>query len=1302
MSTPPHASSKSRIRQADPSRRAGRRARRLAIEALEPYVLMAVNVFNVTTSLDSGDGSLRAAMTQANLTAGPSEIDFKIPGNGPVRIFVGSASAGAALPTIHGTLFINGYSEGNFQRGVANYAGSPLVAIDGRNARGTNGFDLGPGVAPNANSNGSKIQGLVIDHFNAGDQGGGGTGIVIEPSSTGDVVSGNYIGIDFADGSSGNAGGNSGNGVLVQSSGNTIGGVTIADRNVVSGNLGCGILVMAPAGGGDGSGPANNVIEGNYIGTDLTGSTAHPNTQGMMLVSARATTIGGATAAAGNVISGNADDGICLSLVDVSSGPPTTGTVIQGNFIGTNAAGTAALANRGFGIANEDSDHTLIGGIATTAGVAPGNLISGNGSTNASGGSDSGGGVELSSTSSVAPATTGVVIQGNLIGTNRAGTSALPNVAGVVIAGSPNNTVGGTTAGTRNVISGNGSATSLDGSGVIIIGTAATGNVIQGNYIGADITGNAPLGNYGRGVYIGDASDLRNPALGVASGDTIGGSTFAAANVIVANGLMRIESGVELRGRPATTTAPFTPAVPTTHNLVQDNRIGVYANFNGSAASGNGADGVHAQDTANSQIIANRIANNRREGMTLQSTAETAVGSNRIDDNGDRGVSILGTSTRNAITSNEIAGNAGSGIGFDQSAGSLTATNGNLIIRNFISGNKGIGIAFHGNLNTPTPNTPGVHTSGPNLLQNYPVLVSTSVVNGDVIVHGTLTSAGPGPFIVELFSNPAADPSGHGQGQTFLASAQVTLTNGAGTFDLNLGHLTGGFLAATATDASRNTSEFSADLKVSGTAQVPTITTLTSSSNPSAPNQTVTFTALVTAQGGGTPAGLVALFVVGSTVPFATRTLDRTGHVTFDAAGLPLGTTSFRADYAGASGFRSSMSPIVNQVVKATATTTTLTSTPNPSNFGQSVTFTVTVTPAGPTPDRRAAAAARGKGKAAQAVAVPTGAVRLLEGMDPIGMGTLDATGHATIRLVPLFPGTNSIVASYSGDGNFAFSQSPVYKQVVNPVPSTTAVVASTQTAMPGQPITLTATVARQHDLTPTGTVRFLDGQRPLGASALDASGQATLTVSTLGVGPHTITAVYGGDATFAGSSSTVASVEISPATADGPRVTGLVRYGFHAQPTLFVLSFNGPLDPARAEDLRNYTLVGPVGGLGRGGKPLAIGAAIYDAAARTVTLLPVHGLNVHGRYTLRIHGTGPLGVAGPTGLLLDGAGTGQAGSDYVTTFGRSILVGPARAYSVPIPGRVEQVATRRRTTAAVDSLLSSGALHVQSHRAGH
>ena len=126
------------------------------------------------------------------------------------------------------------------------------------------------------------------------------------------------------------------------------------------------------------------------------------------------------------------------------------------------------------------------------------------------------------------------------------------------------------------------------------------------------------------------------------------------------------------------------------------------------------------------------------------------------------------------------------------------------------------------------------------------------------------------------------------------------------------------------------------------------------------------------------------------------------------------------------------------------------------------------------------------------------------------------------------------------------------------------------------------------------------------------------------------------------------------------PAVEELRRYGFHAQPTLLVLTFTGPLDPTRAEDLSNYALVGPVGGRGRGGHPIAISRAIYDASTHTVTLLPARGLNVHDRYRLTIRGTGPAGVAGPSGVLLDGTGDGRPGSDSVITFGRESLAGPA------------------------------------------
>ena len=1381
MFLPPQASSRTRCRTLGLRRPAGGRRHSPAVEALEPYVLMAVNVFDVTTTADSGAGSLRAAMTQANATAGPSEIDFQIPGNGPVRIMVGSATAGAALPTIQGTLFINGYSEGDFQQAQSHesgggdttpYAGPPLVVIDGTDATGTNGFDLGPGAAPNANSDGSQIQGLAIDRFNSNESGAGGTGIVIEPTSTGDIISGNYIGIDYADGSTASFQGNSNDGVLVQSGNNTIGGTTPADRNVLSGNDDSGVEVQFVSSGG--SDASNNVIEGNYIGTDATGATAHPDFYGVTLEGVRGTTIGGATAAAGNVISGNRFEGVTLTIA-AESVAFSSDTVIQGNYIGTNAAGTAALPNQGFGILNVDADHTLIGGPTSTEGAAPGNLISGNGSIGESGGSDTGGGIDLTTNNRAAPAPTYVDVEGDLIGTDHTGKAAIPNSEGIVIDGSPNNTIGGVAPGTRNVISGNGFSTSFDGGGVIIIGTGSRNDSVLGNYIGTDITGDAPLGNYGRGVYIGDGSDLHRSGDGVASDDSV------ILDVIAANGQLAGDDGVELQG---------TSAVPTTGDTVNDALIGDYANSTHSGVSGNGEDGVHARYATGAIISNDTIAYEHRDGVSLEFAAGATVGANMITYNGDRGISITGTSPGNSITANTIAGNLGGGVVFDTTSGPLTATNGDRISQNSISGNGGLGIAFDGSTIEPTPNTPGVHTSGPNLLQNYPVLASTSIVDGVEVVHGTLASAGPGPFTVEVFSNPVAGPSGYGQGQSFLASAQVTLTNGVGTFDLAIGASRGGFLAATATDADHNTSEFSADLPSAPTGQMPTTTTLTAAPNPSSFGLEVAFQVAVVATGSQVaPTGSVALLQgmqplgmatlvggkatidladlpVGTTPIVAVYTGDPTdepsdspvfdqvvkpgvtltsltsfpnpspmgspisfsvtvfpafptegvagptgsvtllqgmqplgtatlvdGGATVEVDSLPVGTHSIDAVYSGDANYASDASPAINQVVNQGFTSILLTSTPNPSAFGQAVTFTATVSPF-LVPSLRAAKAANGKGKAAQASILPTGTVTLLEGMDPIGTGTINAAGQVTIHAVPLVVGTNSIVALYSGDKNFASSESRAYQQVVNRAPSTTTVVASTQSATAGQPIKLTASVGKRNGITPTGRVTFLDGKHPLGSSALNAGGQATLTVASLGVGRHTITAVYGGDATFAASSSTVATVVINPTSADGPRVTGLVRYGFHAQPTIFVLSFNGPLDPARAEDVLNYTLVGPLGGLGRGGSPIAIGQVIYDAAADTVTLLPVRGLNVHYRYTLTINGTGPLGVEGPTGIPLDGAGTGRPGSDYTTIFGRASLVGPARAYQVPSP--------THSATAAVVSSRISGALHPRGHLTIH
>src|SRR5205823_4705318 len=142
--------------------------------------------------------------------------------------------------------------------------------------------------------------------------------------------------------------------------------------------------------------------------------------------------------------------------------------------------------------------------------------------------------------------------------------------------------------------------------------------------------------------------------------------------------------------------------------------------------------------------------------------------------------------------------------------------------------------------------------------------------------------------------------------------------------------------------------------------------------------------------------------------------------------------------------------------------------------------------------------------------------------------------------------------------------------------------------ATPDQPIAFSVTIASLADNgTPTGTVTFLDGSTVLGTAPVNDAGQATLTIAAFSVGPHTITAVFSGDANHAPSTSTVASLFISTAptpenglaaaSVQGPTVTGLKRFGFHAQSTYLVLSFSGSLDVAAAQSVSNYTIVGPL-----------------------------------------------------------------------------------------------------------------------------
>ena len=190
----------------------------------------------------------------------------------------------------------------------------------------------------------------------------------------------------------------------------------------------------------------------------------------------------------------------------------------------------------------------------------------------------------------------------------------------------------------------------------------------------------------------------------------------------------------------------------------------------------------------------------------------------------------------------------------------------------------------------------------------------------------------------------------------------------------------------------------------------------------------------------------------------------------------------------------------VQLTVKPAVTSSSVTSSLNPSTFGQSVTFTATVTSSGGT---------------------PTGTVTFKDGSTTLGTGNLSG-GKATFNTTTLGAGSHSITAVYGGSQDFAGSTSAVLSQTVNQAASSTFVISSLNPSTFGQSVTFTATVISSYG-TPTGTVTFKDGSTTLGTGKLSSS-QAKFTTSSLSVGTHSITAVYGGSTNFSGSTSSVLS----------------------------------------------------------------------------------------------------------------------------------------------------------------------------------
>lgn len=704
----------------------------------------------VTTTADVGPGSLRAALYYVTDHPG-SAVKFNIPtsdpgfSNGVYNIHL----TGHLPPLVSNGMVIDGSTQPGF-------AGKPLIVVDAS--------QIIPETFTSDTvliySSSNQIKNISLTGFDW-------NGLtLIYADATNNTISGCWLGLDPT---GTNAAPNAYQGILIASgaSGNIIGGTDVLERNVLSGNSQYGIFITD-------SNTTGNVVLGNYVGADASGSNAVRNGKsGVIVASATGTIIGSTNPAGRNLLSGNMEYGIYMTN--------TAGNAILGNYIGTDVSGGNSIPN-GFGgvILDNNVRNTIIGG----TNVLARNVISGN--TNA--------GIWV-----VGSSTSGNTVEGNWVGLNATGNTALPNTfAGMyLLGGAQSNLV------LNNVFSGQPSE------GLRISDAGTSFNLIQGNYFGTDASGSNAIPNNFAGVTI----------FGGATSNTIGGTTIAARNVISGN---YIGAAV---GNPGTSG-----------NVVQGNLIGV--SVNGRTAIANTYAGVVVSDGATNNLIGgtipgagNLVSANLQYGVSLTDagTSGNLVEGNLIGTD-INGTNALGNGTasfyganvelQSGASGNVIGGiypGAGNVIALSSVKGVLLfdpATTNNAIRGNSIFGNTNLGIDL-GNVGVTLNHTGFL--AGPNDLQNYPVITNAFGYAGSTIVSGTLNSLADSTFFVDVYRNLSADPSGYGQGQFYIGTVSVN-TDGSGNAGFALtnmaGNYAGQYLTATATSAGGDTSEFSADMLV--------------------------------------------------------------------------------------------------------------------------------------------------------------------------------------------------------------------------------------------------------------------------------------------------------------------------------------------------------------------------------------------------------------------------------------------------------------------------------------------------------
>jgi hypothetical protein len=896
--------------------------------------------FSVTTTADSGAGSLRSALTASNLATGQTNsISFNITGTGVHKIALLSALPTITNPVVIDATTINGYTT------------SPLIELDGTNAKaGTTGLTIA------ATAPGTTIKGLDLHSF-------GGDGIDV--LATGVVLSANYIGT----GPTGlSAAPNHGSGVVVRGSNNTIGGFNIFNPdgtfqvmggNLISGNAGNGVVLAG----------AGNVVQGNWIGVSATGKAALGNSHdGIVIDGVSLNTIGGTSAGTRNVISGNLGQGVSIANVfaslppgGTSAGPLTlTAAGIAAGFSLSNFAtnfpysaynigpfGNAFLSNGGVLVSNAtnavyhfptDTDGQVATAVPKVAyAVGTGDIAQI--------------GSHIYMTFGSPPRVGEIDSSGNLVQI----IAAVPSVYGMVVDTVPgplfdhllvmSDTRGSTPAAIYDVDPVAKTAKVAmtvpnGGDGMVFDPTSNTlymafdGFGVLGYNMSTKLkvftSGQLPAGtNDADGISIG-SGDLRNELFVNTNQGTIvevsitspptytiiasGGSRGDFAIVDPNNGTFLLSQtdrvvrlipplGGGFNGGPTTTTSS---------NVVEGNLIGLGSD--GTTLVANSANGIMVSAGATGNTIGGTLAG---QGNTIGANKLNGVA---IVDPGTASNTVLGNSIGTDVSGNLLAGNVGDGVWLDSGVtsnqvahntiannsvdgvGMNSATVGNAIHANQIYGNKGLGID---------------RGSGSTGDQSIPALTAAFGSATASYVIGTAPGASGTMVTVDFYANAVKDPSGYGQGQFYLGSTTV-MANAGFQVLFPVGAAPGEWVSATTTSATGDTSGFAADVLV---VQPQTSAKLTSSASTSTYGQGINFTATITSTPGAT--GTVQFQVDGMNLGQSVAINPSTGIATSTSiATLGAGTHTVTAIYSGDSLHNSVTTNFTQTVNKAHLTVT--------------------------------------------------------------------------------------------------------------------------------------------------------------------------------------------------------------------------------------------------------------------------------------------------------------------------------------------------------------------------------------------